>query len=270
MSTARDMLIADWRDRLDAAEAEPVASSPRRAWLARVRTRLYRFLLALYGDGTWRAGERPSRNQPVIFDSVQAESLAGKPAKDIGKIRSVLKTVANSQDHRPAAGSLTADEVISGCWFAVAAASTHLDPKRCLELLRHHHLECRLQSRGDDTIVEVPGPLRYEAMELIDKQRASLRKKYRVIGFIPLSNSPSVRVIRQPSSPLFAVLLFLTASLLAMLVLSMAFMGPHITEEELWSRLIVSLITAAVCGVALLWTWWRGRSAVVLPHDHSI
>ena len=94
--------------------------------------------------------------EPVVFDSAEAESLAGKPAKDLGKIRSVLKAVANSQDHRLAAGSLTADEVIAGCWFAVAAASANLDLKRCLDLLNRYGIECRLQPRGHDSIVEVP------------------------------------------------------------------------------------------------------------------
>src|SRR5262245_15490181 len=117
MSLTRDKLISDWRTRLAAAEAEPVSSSLRRAWLVRVQMRLYRFLLSLYGNGVWRADEHAASPQPVVFDSAEAESLSGKPAKDLGKIRSVLKSVANSQDHRPAAGSLTADEVIAGCWF---------------------------------------------------------------------------------------------------------------------------------------------------------
>src|SRR5688500_8104695 len=111
MSLSRDKLLTDWRQCLDAADAEPVGSSHRRAWLARVRRRLYRFLLSLYGDGQWRAATPPPADSasPAVFDLPEAESFAGKPAKDIGKIRSVLKTVASSQDHRPPAGSLTSE-----------------------------------------------------------------------------------------------------------------------------------------------------------------
>ena len=49
MTRARDQLISDWRQQLAAAESV-VATSGRAAWLARVRRRLYRFLLACYGN----------------------------------------------------------------------------------------------------------------------------------------------------------------------------------------------------------------------------
>src|SRR5262245_5245326 len=125
MSHARDNLISDWRARLASAEAEPLADSPRRRWLARVRTRLSRLMLSRYGDGLWRAADEEDQSgiQPtgIVFDSADAKSLGGKPAKDIGKIRTVLKAVANNQDHRPPAGSLTGKEVAHSSWLIVVS-----------------------------------------------------------------------------------------------------------------------------------------------------
>jgi len=269
--TARDKLISDWRARLAAAEAEPVSSSLRRAWLVRVQMRLYRFLLALYGQGDGRADERPPQKAAdvVVFDSAEAESLAGKPAKDLGKIRSVLKTVANSQDHRPAAGSLTSEEVIAGCWFAVAAVSSRLDLIRCIELLRSHKIECRLQFRAGDRIVEVPGPLRTEALQLIDEHRVRLRRRPRIVHQDPQARAVAapVRFARQPSSPWWAALVFLLACSLLMLVLATAAGNPQPTDEELQARLVASLGTAAVCCVAIFWSWRCSRASPIISRE---
>jgi hypothetical protein len=277
MSTARDKLIADWRRRLDAAEAEPVASSPRRAWLVRVRTRLYRFLLSLYGDGTWRACQRPSPRQtePVIFDSPGAEALAGKPARDLGKIRSVLKSVANNQDHRPEAGSLTADEVIAGCWFVVAAASANLDLIRCMDLLHSRGIQCRMQCFGDDHVIEVWGPTRHEAIDLIDENRQRLRKKWEVgarLGGAWLVRSPlkpkanhlaqQVRLIRQSEAPITTMaLLFILPLVCFVPLMFLAAFGPGArpASESLRAYGLAVLGTTVICCLATVWAivWSR-------------
>src|SRR5262245_60049142 len=141
MSLHRDQLISNWRAKLASAEAEPVGSSPRRAWLVRVRTRLYRFLLSLYGDGRWTSDEHAAPS-PAVFAGADAEQLDGKPAKDLGEIRSVLKSVANGQDHRPQAGTLTGDEVLAASGFVVASsASSTLDLSRSQALLLRHRIE---------------------------------------------------------------------------------------------------------------------------------
>ena len=54
MSTPRDQLIADWQNRLAAASEAPEEATSRAAWLVRLRTRLYHFLLSLYGEGNWK------------------------------------------------------------------------------------------------------------------------------------------------------------------------------------------------------------------------
>src|SRR5262245_24081128 len=53
---SRGKLVQDWNRRLAAAESE-AAQHHRLAWLYQMRARLYRFLLACYRQGDWRADE---------------------------------------------------------------------------------------------------------------------------------------------------------------------------------------------------------------------
>jgi hypothetical protein len=274
MSTARDKLIADWRARLDAAEAEPVASSPRRAWLVRVRTRLYRFLLSLYGDGAWRADDQvppePAVQEPaVVFD---AEALAGKPAKDEGKIRSVLKAVANSQDHRPQSGTLTADEVLANCWFVVATTGSNLSLPRCHDLLERNHIECRTQARGDEMVLEVPAQQRYEAMALLDERRALVRKPPRFGSCqAQLEGQCQVRLVRSRVTTLSALFAWFVSLLACFGLLLTAITLPerlHSPESlHAYYRTILALVF--ICFASAIWAWWRSRPAVGPREDVS-
>jgi hypothetical protein len=234
----------------------------------RVRTRLYRFLLSLYGDGTWRADDqvRPARRPVVVVGTDADEALAGKPAKDEGKIRSVLKTVANSQDHRPQSGSLTADEVLANCWIVVATTSSNLSLSRCRDLLERHHIECRTQARGDEMVLEVPGPLRYDAMALLDERRELVRKPPRSGVCQPQCGESGVRMVRSAPADFttlwaFFVLLLACLALLATLY-ALRLSGRIYSPEALhaWYRTILSLVF--VCCAAAVWTWWRSRPLV--------
>src|SRR5262245_1199784 len=103
MADTRERIIADWTRRLADAEASDDAGVNRAAWLSRLRVRLFRFLLSLYGDGRWNAAVEEngaassSSNASVVFDSADALPLAGKPAKNDEQIRSVLAAVAAAQ-----------------------------------------------------------------------------------------------------------------------------------------------------------------------------
>ncbi len=176
MSRARDQLISDWRQELAAAEAV-VAGSGRAAWLARVRRRLYRFLLACYGTREWTDGPpvvddgRNAREEShALFESADALDVPGKPAKTGGQIRSVLKKVASAQDHPPGMGPL-AQGLSAESWVVVAAASSKLRTGRCWELLRAAGLHARTSYRGDDHMVEVPACERQEAFAIIERHR---------------------------------------------------------------------------------------------------
>ena len=174
MATTRDQLISDWRQQLAAAE-ESVAATPRAAWLARMQVRLYRFLLACYGGSDWQAPAGPGDPSPLVFDSAEAKSLDGKPAKSLGQIRSVLTSVAKAQDDPHAPGPL-ATGLDYDSWVVVAAASSKLKTAWCAELLTKAGLHPRRCHRGDDELVEVPAHERHEAFELIEQHRDRLHQ----------------------------------------------------------------------------------------------
>jgi len=175
MSVTREQLISDWRQELTAAE-ESAAASPRLVWLARMKVRLYRFLLACYGGSDWQpppATETVSQidsSSQAVFDSAQAAELAGKPAKSEIEIRSVLTAVAKAQDDPHAPGPL-AGGLDHDSWVVVAAASSKLKLGQSLRLLWAAGLHPRACYRGDDRMIEVPACERREAFEVIEQNR---------------------------------------------------------------------------------------------------
>ena len=173
MAASHEELIGDWRRELAAAE-ESVAASPRLAWLARMRVRLYRFLLACYGGGQWQAGPEHDP-MPFVFDVADASALEGKPAKSGNEIRSVLAAVAKAQDgaHEPGplAGGLDHDS-----WVVVAAASSKLKVGQCARLLMSAGLHPRTCYRGDDLMVEVPAHERHAAFEIVEQNRQRIHQ----------------------------------------------------------------------------------------------
>lgn len=174
MATTREQLISDWRQQLAAAE-ETVAATPRAAWLARMQVRLYRFLLACYGTSDWQAPAEPGDPSPLVFDSAEAKSLSGKPAKSLGQIRSVLTAVAKAQDEPHAPGPL-ASGLDYDSSVVVAAASSKLKTGRCAELLAAAGLHPQRCYRGDDETVEVPAHERHAAFEIIEQHRDRLHQ----------------------------------------------------------------------------------------------
>ncbi len=174
MAATRDELISDWRERLASAE-ECAGTSPRSAWLARMRIRLYRFLLACYGNSAWEPPAEPRSRSPLVFDSAEAKLLDGKPAKSLGQIRSVLTSVAKAQDATHAPGPLAGGLDVDS-WVVVAAASSKLKVDRCVDLLAKAGLHPRLCQRGDDQTVEVPAHERHEAFDVVERHRARLHQ----------------------------------------------------------------------------------------------
>ena len=176
MAVNRNELISDWREELAAAGGS--AKQPQRpAWIARMRVRLYRFLLACYGDGGWTADEPQefvALGDATVSASGAAERpLTGKPAKSLGQIRSVLQAVAGAQGAALAPGPLT-QGLPPESWVVVAAASSKLRTGRCYELLRARGLHVRVSDRGDDQMVEVPACERQEAFEIIERNRSRI------------------------------------------------------------------------------------------------
>jgi hypothetical protein len=110
-TTARDEIIADWRKHLADAQDPLSPGSPRTAWLTRLKLRLYRFLLSLYGDGRWNGSDRTVKGsqgaEPVVV-SDEVLPFSGKPAKDEHQIRAALRSVAEASDVRTKSGPFVA------------------------------------------------------------------------------------------------------------------------------------------------------------------
>src|SRR3954468_8689576 len=106
MGTTREQLVEDWRNRLAASEASQPEDSARAQWLARVRIRLYRFLISLYGTGQWResSGQTCEESNRTAEPELQRDvNLVGKPAKNAAQIREALSgfAAARSDANQP-------------------------------------------------------------------------------------------------------------------------------------------------------------------------
>lgn len=249
MASTRDELIAAWRQQLADAESAETEPSSRAAWLARLRQRLYHFLLSLYGEGIWNAPQAAEHDQTdqrqgtLVLDDENALPLAGKPAKAEDKIRAILQAVADNQDHRVAPGTLTAEK-LSSQWFIVASRSSRLDLQRCQSLLDFLGINSRLRRTASDVYLEVPGQFHHDAIAILDRHLSDLRPRPR--------RSRRARTPRSLSSRIFAIamlLLFLVPQLcLAALAL----------EFSLELTVAIPLAFAAAIVVTLGLLSWRG------------
>ncbi len=182
--THREQLIADWRHRLAEAEDVEPEHVSRPAWMTRLRMRLYRFLISLYGEGEWNAGEsagqstQSSRAEMMVAD--ESLPLAGKPAKDESSIRAALQSFAAGGGEKPAAGPLLEGTQRSG-WVVVASTNWGLDPQRSSDALTNKGIASRTVGHADDITVEVLAVHQASAMKLIGSQlsRLALRRNIR-------------------------------------------------------------------------------------------
>ncbi len=180
MPTTRDQLIADWRKRLATASDAPQEPTSRAAWLTRLRIRLYRFLLSLYGEGEWNAPAEPveylRRGSPDPAAAATAGlplDLTGKPAKDASTIRAALNSLAGASETTPKAGPLAAGADLDA-WIVVASTSRGLHPGRTAEALKANGIFSRVIAHQRDTTVEVRASSIKAAEELIESERRRL------------------------------------------------------------------------------------------------
>jgi len=175
VATSREQLIADWRERLSAAEASSTDSTTRQAWLLRVRIRLYRFLLSLYGDGDWSASPHQATEPPsVVFDSSDALALEGKPAKGEDRIRAALAAVASAKPNVPELGPLAAG-LPPDSWVVAASSKYVWLAREGFQLLMSNGLHPRLRQHGRVTFIEVQAGERSAAFALIGDWRSRAR-----------------------------------------------------------------------------------------------
>lgn len=205
MTTARDELIAQWRQKL--ADARQAASSdPRRAWLSAMRVRLYRFLLSCYGASPWNTNPRPQKSEPnaALTHVPDAGELSGKPPKSIGQIQSVLKSVANAQDHAPQPGPLV-HGLEPDSWVVVAAASSKSDIAAIVRELTRRGIAARRSIRGDDDVAEVQAVNRHTALAIVDSVPKKRKGRQRGVAGGPRA----VVTTLQQASPVQAAIIYL-------------------------------------------------------------
>jgi hypothetical protein len=171
MATARDKLIAHWRHELHAAQ-DAIAIAPQPAWLARMKVRLYRFLLSCYGKAPWNTIPRsPDESDSVVFDQPEAQFLHGKPAKSAGKIQAVLKSVASAQS-QPEPGSIAVGAGEHSYIF-IATESKTCDTLKLFATLKREGLAVRHVVRDGRDVVEVAAPEFHRARWLMQCHAAA-------------------------------------------------------------------------------------------------
>lgn len=271
-AASREQLIAEWRERLSSAEASPTDSTTRPAWLLRVRVRLYRFLLSLYGDGDWNASPQQSSKPPsLVFDSSDALSLEGKPAKDSDSIRAALATVASAKPTVPELGPLAAG-LPPDSWVVAASSKYHWLAREGFQLLQSNGLHPRLRQQGRVTFIEVQAGERSTAFALIGDWRARAK------------STPTMVRARHESaySTLATVMLALSVLILATwasaLLWNLIYFVPGPGSGSLSDQAAVSELffpeyyPLIWLGVLSIWAmaffaglrgWWRKRRGVV-------
>jgi hypothetical protein len=198
----REQLIADWRERLAAASDVQEELPSRAAWLARVRSRLYRFLLSLYGKGDWNAPGAESTTpddagKSVVFDKSDLLPFAGKPAKDESTIRKVLSSLSLAKEQPAEQGPLAAGAG-QDRWVVVATASWGIEPQSCANALMAGGFQPLLVGHGDDVTVSVRAQHERAAVNLISARINQLRRfKSRTVPTQPGTSEAAITRIPQ-------------------------------------------------------------------------
>ena len=177
MPITREQLIADWRQKL-AEGGEQLTDQPEQVtWLLRVRQRLLRFLLSLYGGGQWQSSTGlPEQQDASARDLVVSPvlTLHGKPAKPVETIRATLDSVAQARTVPVQRGVLGQVEGLEG-WVVVAALSEGLDPDRCVGVLTGEKIATRAIRGQYDICVEVKRKNLIQARRILNASIGRLR-----------------------------------------------------------------------------------------------
>jgi hypothetical protein len=179
-STTRERLIAEWRKAYAEARSAGDASGSQAAWMARLKLRLYRFLLSLYGDGRWNdsAGQEKVEEQGCVFEG-GAAPLEGKPAKSLDAIRTALKSVSGSCDATPKLGPLVSGYG-SEAWVVVASSGSGIDPDKCGQFLKRQGIMARVVLGDIEGTVAVRSDHEEVARRLISESREILQQLVQV------------------------------------------------------------------------------------------
>ena len=118
----RHYLVEEWKAKLAASAVSPEEQDRRFTWIRTIYSRVYRFLLAFYGDGEWRgvdtdgSTEQSASRMPFVEVGVWIE---GARPKSRESIRQTLASIHDSNPGLAVAG--TTAGVDEDTWVVVAA-----------------------------------------------------------------------------------------------------------------------------------------------------
>lgn len=148
--TTRQELLTQWQQRLaDAEQACDAAPS----WAERMRVKLYRFLLAMYGRTTWPGSKDDVDNSQVRAANSQLivaepqEALAGKEPRTRAQILKGLRNLKGLGDELAPAGPL-ADGLLPDSPVVVAAFKRERSASAAIRKLQQAGFEPAISHRG--------------------------------------------------------------------------------------------------------------------------
>ena len=171
-SAARERLIDEWRKSYAEASTAAEVAGSHAVWMARLKVRLYWFLLSLYGDGQWNgsAQTKPTENQQPQ-PSGEPLALDGKPAKSVGAIRAALKSVSGACEGNLQRGPLVAGYG-SEAWVVVASSGSGIDADKCGHFLKQQGVMPRIVHGKHEATVAVRSIHESIARRLVAEQHA--------------------------------------------------------------------------------------------------
>jgi hypothetical protein len=150
--TTRQELLDQWQQRLADAELACEATVVP-AWSDRLRVKLYRFLLAMYGQTDWpgpqndvdNSQERAANAQLTVAEP--KEEFAGKQPRSRAEILQGLRNVKGLGEELAPAGPLT-DGLLPNSPFVVAACRKNIEAVRISRQLRRHGFMPKIGNNG--------------------------------------------------------------------------------------------------------------------------
>lgn len=150
--TTRQELLDQWQQRLADAELACEATVVP-AWSDRLRVKLYRFLLAMYGHTDWpgpqddvdNSQERAANAQLTVAEP--KEEFAGKQPRSRAEILQGLRNVKGLGEELAPAGPLT-DGLLPNSPFVVAACRKNVEAVRITRQLRRYGLVPKIGHNG--------------------------------------------------------------------------------------------------------------------------
>ncbi|MBC8353763.1 MAG: hypothetical protein H8E66_17325 [Planctomycetes bacterium] len=157
---SRQHLVDQWKTKLAASERLPEDAEKRFGWVRQIYARIYRFLVAYYGEGEWSgvAGDSSAMpdsrsatsRMPFVDCSSTTDGLAPKTSE---RIRNTLDSIHRSNPGLAIPGTMSC--VAEDTWVVVAARKKSRAAQVVHRRLVACGIESQLLSRTTDTAIVV-------------------------------------------------------------------------------------------------------------------